>query len=400
MRKKKLNLYPHQKRIIDIAKDKYLLPHSCGTGKTITSLEIMKKKNVESVLVICPKSIVKNWEEEIKNYQGSFKIITKEYLRTHWQELKKYDGMIWDEIHFASNLTSGIHKATMSYIKKWNIQYVIGATATPFSSTPNNILALSRILGRSWSYMKFRTHFFYPVKMGSRLIWLAKPNMEKEIARLVNSLGETVKMSDCVEVPSQIFQQEYFDLTAEQKKAIKEIKMTEAMPIVQWTKIHQVCGGSLKGDGYVYVKDRLFKCEKLQRVKDLCSQHPLIAIVCRYNAEIEMLSRELDTNYIINGKTQDRHSMVNEVNKKDRAIVLINGVCSEGFELPKIPIMIFYSYDFSLKNYIQMRGRVNRIDKLKKNVYISLITKNTIDNDVYQNVVIKKQDYQIAIFNK
>ena len=396
-----LKLYPHQQKIVNIAKDKYLLPHSTGTGKTITSLEIMKKKNVKNVLVICPKSIVENWKDEVKKYPNNFEVITKEYLRSHWQELKKYDGIIWDEIHYASSLKSGIYKATMAYIKKWNIRYIIGASATPYLSTPFNILALAHILGRNWDYIKFRNHFFNPIRMGNRLIWKPKLKIEKEIAKLVNNLGETINIKDCISLPPQIFKVEYFDLTVEQKKAIKEIKQTVFLPIVQFTKIHQICGGTLKGNEYE--PDKFYKSEKLDRIKELCKEHPLIAIICRYNAEIELLNSKLGKLYYvakITGKTQNKHDLIKEINQKKEAVVLINASCSEGYQLPKIPFMVFYSYDFSLKNYIQVKGRIQRIDNIKKNVYLSLLTKGTIDLSIYDNVVNKKQDFQIKIYEK
>ncbi len=73
--------------------------------------------------------------------------------------------------------------------------------------------------------------------------------------------------------------------------------------------------------------------------------------------------------------------------------------CSEGYELPTFPLMVFYSYDFSLKNYIQMLGRIQRINAIKKNVYLSLVVKDSIDSDVFTSLK-KKEDFDIAIYNK
>jgi len=184
-------------------------------------------------------------------------------------------------------------------------------------------------------------------------------------------------------------------LTKEQKDGIESIE--DIMPIVRWTKIHQICGGFLKGNEYE--NGREYKAEKMNRLLDLCDEHSKVAVVCRYNAEIANLSLKLTKKkvFVINGATKDRDSVVNEINNTDKCVVLIQAACSEGYNLPTIPVMIFYSYDFSLKNYIQMCGRIQRINAVQKCVYISLTVRKTIDEDVYK-CIMSKQDFNIAIY--
>ena len=45
-----------------------------------------------------------------------------------------------------------------------------------------------------------------------------------------------------------------------------------------------------------------------------------------------------------------------------------------------------------------MKGRILRLDKLHKNVYLYLVTKG-IDTSVY-NAIMKKHDYTHAIYNQ
>jgi SNF2 family DNA or RNA helicase len=61
--------------------------------------------------------------------------------------------------------------------------------------------------------------------------------------------------------------------------------------------------------------------------------------------------------------------------------------------------MVFYSLDFSLKNYIQMCGRIHRIGQTKKCVYVNFIVSGTIDGDVYKSIK-NKEDFQIQIYKK
>ena len=64
-----------------------------------------------------------------------------------------------------------------------------------------------------------------------------------------------------------------------------------------------------------------------------------------------------------------------------------------------ISVMVFYSYDFSLKNYIQIKGRIQRINNIKKNVYFSLVVKGTIDEDVFKCIQ-RKEDFDIEIYER
>jgi superfamily II DNA or RNA helicase len=134
----------------------------------------------------------------------------------------------------------------------------------------------------------------------------------------------------------------------------------------------------------------------------LISEHKKIVIICRYNAEIDYIKSKVDTKhvYIIRGDVKNRAEVVKQAESDDDCVVLINAACSEGYGLPSFPIMVFYSYDFSLKNYIQMLGRIQRAGHIKKNVYISLVVSKTVDEDIWDTVANKKMDFQCEIYGK
>jgi len=391
-----MELYQHQKDLIKLNPSKHLLAWGCGTGKTLASIELSKIKD-EQTLIICPKSIKEQWLEQV-----DYDILTKEEFRKDWRTLQKYDTLIIDEAHYFSGIKSQMYKNLIKYIKKNVPDNIFLLTATPYMSSPWNIYCLANILGYKWSYNKFKMAFFNDVRMGNRIIPVIKKNIEPQIAKLVNLIGGTVSLQDCIDVPEQIYQTEYFDLTSEQKRAIKEVQKTETNHIVKWTKIHQVCGGTLKGDGYI--EDQYFKTEKLERLKNICSEHKKVIVVCRYNAEVEMIEKQLKKCKLenvgsITGKTQEKHSVVKVANEYKETKLIINAACSEGYELPTFDLMVFYSYDFSLKNYLQMKGRIQRINNIKKNVYLDLIVKNTIDSDVKKSLK-NKINFDLEIYKK
>jgi len=391
-----MKLYKHQQAILGKLPKKHLLAWETGTGKTLAAIELAKKTGGDT-LVIVPKSLKEQWQEELLS-QSKFSVITKERFKKLCKTLEKYDCIIVDEAHYFSGIKSQMSKALIWYISKHQIDYVYLLTATPYLSTPWNLFTIARILGYTPHYGKWRKLYFFPMRIGRRIIYQPKIGIQSNMAKIVNKIGNTVRMDECRDVPPQIFQTEYFYLTPEQKKGIKNI--TDLEHIVKWTKTHQICGGTLKSDGYT--DNQEFKSEKLQRVLDLANEHKKLIIVCRYNHEIKILSEKLKTHpncVVINGMTTDKASVIKTADASISCVVLVNAACSEGYELPSFPIMVFYSYDFSLKNYIQMIGRILRINKLKSNVYLSLVVKGTIDEDVFKSIN-KKKDFDIAIYNK
>jgi len=394
-----MKAYKHQQALLDSNPNKHLLAWGCGSGKTYATIKLAEGC---ATLIICPKSIKEQWEEEISKYgTRTMQVLTKEQFKKQHATLKKYDCIIVDEAHFFFGMVgfrkkSGMLKALLVYIKRYNPEKIYLATATPYMSTPYNIFAAAEILGHKWNFKKFKDHFFEMVNMGMRFpIPVVKKGIEKEIAALVKQIGSSVALEDCFDVPEQTFLTEYFDLTKEQKVAIEEL---EDEGIARWTKIHQICGGTLKSDGYS--DTLLLDCQKMKRIQELSKEHKKLVIICRYNHELEYISKDIKKQtYIINGQTHDRHQVVKQAEADNECVVLIQASCSEGYELPSFPVMVYYSYDFSLKNYIQMNGRILRANKLKKNVYLSLIVRNTIDEDVYKCIQAKK-DFDLAIYEK
>ena len=399
-----MKLYTHQQSILDKNPSKTLLAWGTGTGKSLAGIELLKKNGAKEAMIICPKSIKSKW---IADTPGGYMVLTKEEFKKQAPLLKRYNHILVDEAHYFSGNTSAMSKMLVKYIDSHQVNFVYLLTATPYMSTVWNIFTLAKILGHNVSYPAFKKKYFDMVPMGRRRIPVQKTKlpdgttMEDEVARLVNKIGDTVKMEDCFDVPEQTFLQEEFSLTGEQKKAIASIDDVEQ--IVVWTKSHQICGGSLKSDGYT--QDQVFKSEKMDRVIELAKEHKKLIIVTRYNNERKTIVKRLrdiksDRNtFEIGGDTKDVGLVCHEAELCESATIVISAAISEGYELPSFPIMVFYSYDFSLKNYEQMIGRIQRANKLKKNVYISLIVKDSVDNDVY-DCIMRKEDFHVAIYDK
>lgn len=405
-------LYAHQERFLAKNPDRRLLVWDTGTGKTRGSIE-WANKGEDTALFIVPKSLKENWHRNLRDFftfrtRNHGHIVTKEQFRRDWDELPRFGQIVVDEGHYFAGPDSAMTKSLRSYIKKHDIKRILIATATPYLSSPWNIYTLSLHLGVHWSYIKFHEHFFEKKYVGQREIAgkkvgravdSIKPDMEEDIAKCVAAIGDVVRLDECADVPEQVFENELFELNEEQRAAIKGI--TDMNPMVRYTKFHQIEGGSLKGDEYE--DGKWYHPAQMERLRDIVGANKKVAVVCRYNFQIDMIQSELfragDKRfniYVIRGDVKNRDEIVQKIEAADEAVVLINAACSEGYELPSVPLMVFWSLSFSYKDYKQMLGRILRINKLKKNVYLHLLTPG-VSSAVYGSIM-KKQDFDIEIY--
>lgn len=394
-----IKLFKHQKDLVDLNPDQHALIWETGTGKTIgaLSLAITKSRNI---LIICPKGLVDKWGDDIKLFPaGEFQILSKEQFKKQHKDLPKFDCTIVDEAHYFFGTKSALMKSLKWYLEKHEIPYRYFLSGTPYRSTPMDIYVMCTLLGHKLNYWTFQTKFFYQVRMGMRMVPMVKKGIEKDIAKIVQGVGSIVKLGDCIDMPQSIFQEIDVTLTKEQKTAIDTLDATS--PIVRYTKIHQICGGTMKADEYTPAS--FYDTEKIGHLVEIADSIDKIIVVCRYNHEIEYLRGRLarcgKRIEYINGEVSNRHEILTSLSNEERYVLIVNGAISEGWQLQNCNHMVFYSYGFELKNKIQMEGRLRRIDAPRPVLYMSLITKDTIDEAVYTSLK-NKEDFHIAIYAK
>lgn len=391
-----ITLFAHQQRLVDRFPKRCLIAHETGTGKTITCISLANKVGCEA-LFIAPKGLVRNWEINLEKFcKVPWKVVSKEAFRRDFKDIKRYNTVIWDEAHYIAGSKSQMSKNFYKYLRAHKVEHIYLATATPYLSSPWNIYQLAKHLGYQWNWMKFQNKFFMDVYRGRSVFKEPIPGIEDDMAILVSKIGDIVRMKDCVDVPEQRFETEYFSLTEKQRAEIQFLQ--DPNPMVRFTKAHQIENGTLKGDEYNEAKH--YDNHKQERLVELMEQNNKIIIVCRYNLQInrlaELARKITDKVFVLNGESKDRHEIVEQAEREDRAIILINAMVSEGYQLPSFPLMVFASMDFSYKNYKQLLGRILRIDKLKKNVYLHLVC-DGVDTAVY-NAIMSKADFDLAIY--
>ena len=399
-----IKLYKHQQRIIELNPERHLLAHGLGSGKTITSLALAKQNNACS-LVICPKPVRKKWNKAMVDMGVDGEVITREQFRKLAPKLYggKFQALIIDEAHYGfSNQKSQLAKKTMWFIKEWDIKYIWLLTGTPYTSSPFSVYGLALLLGHKWNYFDFRGRFFREQWFGSRSVWVPRTDegAREELARCVRLIGSVVRLDECVDVPDQIIEVETFEKNKEQEQAESLILADESNPLVRTTKYHQIASGVQIGTEFT--GDLYYDCEKNDRIMEYAEETPKLIVFSRYNIHLnrlfDMLTAKGIPCAIVNGKTDDKEAIFDEAEKSERFVLLINASCSVGYELPTFDTVVFASLSYSFVDYTQAMGRVLRINALKKNLYIVMVTEGSVDEAVWLSIQ-NKRDFNDTIFS-
>lgn len=393
--------YKHQIEFLKKNPNKTALVWSCGTGKTRAALEWSKLFG-GSTLIICPKALKTNWEREAEKWGADVVVMTKETFRKEAKGLPKFDQVIVDEIHggfLTPYFKSQMSKMLRGYLKVHKVERFLGLSATVYTSSPWNIYNLAHYVGYKLDYKKFDWEYFVHVRMGMRMIPVPKKGVEKKLAELVKRFASIVDIKNVIDVPLQNhLEPEYFALTKKQLDKIEE--SYDPVPIVRFTLQHEIENGILVGNEFKAKES--FDCDKNDRILALVEENKKVAIVARYNYQIDVIA-ELLKEYkpmIIRGDVMDRDKVCLEAENAPRAVVIIQSDCGVGFELPSFELCIFASMSYSYTAYEQMLGRFLRMNKPSRTTFMYLLTDgDSIDQAVY-DAIQNKKDFQINLYRK
>lgn len=411
-----MKLFKHQEKIIN--EDPLIcgLWLGTGSGKTLIALKLSYGKT----LVIAPKTQRedKNWERELEknNIKLDLTVISKEEFRKVHSTLPRFDTVIGEEAHTLLGVTPNIRwknkqaipktsqlfEALHSFVKRTEPQRIYLCTATIIKN-PMTVWGASKILGYNFNFYEWRSAFYVKLNIPGREIWVPKKDEEtkERLAKVVRKIGYTGRLEDYFDVPDQTFKSVYIELNKEQKERINGIDLEYPDPLVLVGKKHQIENGILSGDEYS--DPEIYDCDKIEKLVEYSIEFPRMIVFAKYRLQIEQIALRMKKEgkkvFILTGDTKERGKLILEAKNTKEYVFIAQAQISAGWELPECPVMIFASMTYSYVDYAQGIGRILRVNNLKKNLYIHLITKGGVDEAVYK-CIMNKQDFDERIYGK
>jgi superfamily II DNA or RNA helicase len=236
--------------------------------------------------------------------------------------------------------------------------HVLLLTATPVRSSPANmhtLLVLARKIPATKELWKRYQSKYYELKHMPYLprpAWMPIDTWRKDMQRLITKYTYTACMSDIVTLPP----------VTSDKVSLKPPSYTKNP---EWEPMAE----------FVY-NHRAEQESKPAEILRIAKGYRKVVVVAHFTEQINTLKDILSKDravYVLDGRTKDMQKVVKDANDDPECFFLVQASIGAGFELPSFAVMVFASMGYSVRNAVQMRGRILRINALKPVRYVYLL---------------------------
>ena len=409
-----------------------ILADDMGLGKTIQVISLLldekqkclaEGKKPGTSLIVCPASLVYNWEYEIHNFAPELEVeaITgfgwsREYrlqsvedydvIITSYELLRRdiqlYENMefrfqIIDEAQYIKNPATQSAKA----VKVIHSRTRFALTGTPIENRLSELWSIFDYLmpGFLFSYQKFKKNFEAPiVKDGnSDVLWnlhqLTGPfilrRLKKDVLKELPDKLENIIYSRFDEEQKELYTANAVKLKRElEGQSDQEYGSGRMQVLAELTKLRQVCC-----DPKLYYENYRGRSAKLDTCMELLggaveAGHKVL-LFSQFTSMLDIIGRRLDKDkvkyHVLTGATskEDRMRMVNQFHEDDVPVFLISlKAGGTGLNLTAADVVIHYDPWWNVAAQNQATDRTHRIGQDKQVTVFKLIMKDTIEESI------------------
>jgi len=409
-----MELYPHQIKALEETEDFNKIAYylDMGLGKTFVGSEKLKALNAKTNLVICQKSKLDDWCEHFQMYypnyntliynkptvipDNSIVIINYDLIwrRPELAYLKDFTLML-DESSLIKNASSKRTKFITKQLKPTNVILLSG---TPCGGKYEELHTQINLLGWKISKKLYWNNYINFVNMDVGGFKVPKVVGYKNIERLKSKLHEHgsvfMKTEEVFDLPEQIEIPVTIDNTKEYKKFKKDRLITiDDTELVGDTTLTKML--------YLRQLASQYNKHKLDKVKELLeSTEDRIIIFYNFTKEMEQIKEVAERLEkpisIINGSNKD----LSNYKSKDNTVVLVQYQAGAmGINLQLSNKIIYYSLPLASELFEQSKKRTHRIGQTRTCMYWYLITKGTLEEQIFETLK-ERKDYTDKLFEE
>ena len=404
-----------------------ILADEMGLGKTLQMIAVMlsakEKGETDPSLVVCPTSLVYNWQEEFARFAPVLKTLviagtkaerdfrlkkTAEYdvLITSYDLLKRdilqYSGlqfnyMVIDEAQFVKTQTTAAAKS----VRLVQARRRFALTGTPIENRLSELWSIFDFLmpGYLYNYETFKRQFETPVarakdqEVSARLQKMISPFVLRRLKKdVLKDLPD--KLEEVRYVRFEGEQQRLYDAQATKIRAMlektsdEEISRNKIQILAQLTRIRQICcDPSLIFQDYLAASAKREAC--LDLIRSAMDGGHRILVFSQFTSMLTLIEKDLTDAgiewYTITGATskQERVDLVRRFNEGDTPVFLISlKAGGTGLNLTGADTVIHYDPWWNVAAQNQATDRAHRIGQTRTVCVYKLIGKDTIEEKI------------------
>lgn len=398
------------------------LADDMGLGKTLQAIAVLtrlhQEKNKKS-LVIMPKSLVYNWESEIKKFSPKLKVgiyygnlrnkqvieknevilTTYGTVRNDIESIRKYkfDLLILDESQNIKNVNAQTTKAIMLL----NGEGRIALSGTPIENNLSELYSLFRFLNPAMfgTLEEFNNYYAVPIQRDNDI-----EVIEELKKKVYPYILRRVKKEVLKDLPEKIEKTIYIEMNPEQKKLyderrkyyydmvntqIKEngLGRTQFFILQALNELRQItsCPESRK-DGVISSKREVL----LNSIIDAVENGHKVLVFTNYLKSIDDICEDLKKNGInylsMSGATKDRQQLVEKFQKEEKYKVFVMTLKTGGVGLNLTSADTIFIYDPWWNKTVENQAvdRAYRLGQDRTVFSYKLILKDSIEEKILQ----------------
>ena len=400
-----------------------ILADDMGLGKTLQVLAFLAAHPDAAALVVCPASLVYNWEEEFRRFYPSAQITAiagnaavrqmqikewdkKSIIITSYDLLKRdidlyedmhFTYMIIDEAQYIKNTSTQAAKAVKSIASDCRF----ALTGTPVENRLSELWSIFEFLmpGYLFSYKRFKEELEGPVTETKdegarvRLSRMVRPfilrRLKKDVLKELPDKVEDVIYARMEDEQNRLYQareKQLLMMLASQSEA--EFKTQKLQILAELTALRQICcDPSLVYENYTHSPAKTQTC--IEVVENAVSGGHKILLFSQFASMLERLLAAFQKQglraFLLTGKTskEERRRLVAEFQKGSADIFLISlKAGGTGLNLTAADLVIHYDPWWNLAAQNQATDRAYRIGQDNKVTVLRLIMKGTIEERI------------------
>jgi len=418
-----------------------ILADDMGLGKTIQILSVLitnkkQEKDNKASLVVAPSSLTLNWKNESEKFAKDLNILIingyAEERKEKIKQIKNYDLVITsydllkrdieeyealdyvfryivaDEAQYIKNNNTQNSKA----IKRIKAKTKYALTGTPMENSLSELWSIFDFImpGYLFTYKKFKNNYEIPIarehdeEVLKKLKMLIEPfvlrRTKKEVLKELPDKTTIVLNNEMQEEQEKIYLSYLASARDELEEEIEDkgFEQSRIKILALLTRLRQICcHPSLFISNYKDGSGKLNQCIEL--VKDGIQSGHKILLFSGYTSMFEIIEQALKKEGIsylkLTGKTsvKDRFELIEQFNNDENIKVFLISLKAggTGINLTSADMVIHYDPWWNLSVENQATDRTHRIGQTKKVQVYKLITKNSIEEKIYDLQQRKKE---------
>ncbi|WP_312446658.1 DEAD/DEAH box helicase [Lacrimispora sp.] len=403
-----------------------ILADDMGLGKTIQVIALLldeaEKKEHTISLVVCPASLVYNWENELHVFAPSLKVATisgqagereeqlmnvdkEDVLITSYDLLKRdidlykdktFRFQIIDEAQYIKNASTQSARA----VKSIDARNRFALTGTPIENRLSELWSIFDFLmpGFLFTYRKFKKEYEQPIVRDQertvleglhRLIgpFLLR-RLKKDVLKELPDKLETIVYSAFDKEQKELYTANAFHLKQELESLEGKSGKDNIQILAALTRLRQICcDPQLCYENYKGGSAKLETCIDLVR-NGVEGGHKIL-LFSQFTSMLEVIGQRLKKEavpyYLLTGATpkEDRLHMVNSFKDDEIPLFLISlKAGGTGLNLTAADVVIHFDPWWNVAAQNQATDRAHRIGQEKQVSVFKLITKGTIEENI------------------